>query len=82
MLFIGITAKKLLVEPPFTFRLARGEAPIPYAKGGGLVGTHGLLEHVAVLFHPRFGGPMREACGGVQCTRTHARLSLRGHLPL
>jgi len=34
-----------------------------YGKGG-IVGMAGELEHVAALLHPKFGAPLREACGG------------------
>lgn len=34
-----------------------------YGKGG-MVGTSGELEHVAAMLHPKFGAPLREACGG------------------
>jgi hypothetical protein len=34
-----------------------------YGKGG-IVGTAGELEHVAAMLHPKFGAPLREACGG------------------
>ena len=34
-----------------------------YGKGG-IVGMAGELEHVAAMLHPRFGAPLREACGG------------------
>ena len=34
-----------------------------YGKGG-IVGMAGELEHVAAMLHPKFGAPLREACGG------------------
>ncbi|HVF08175.1 MAG TPA: amino acid synthesis family protein [Actinomycetota bacterium] len=34
-----------------------------YGKGG-IVGTRGELEHVAAFLHPKFGAPLRQACGG------------------
>lgn len=34
-----------------------------YGKGG-ITGMRGELEHVAALLHPKFGNPLREACGG------------------
>lgn len=34
-----------------------------YGKGG-IVGMSGELEHVAAMLHPKFGAPLREACGG------------------
>jgi len=34
-----------------------------YGKGG-IVGMDGELEHVAAMLHPRFGAPLRDACGG------------------
>ncbi len=34
-----------------------------YGKGG-IAGTKGELEHVAAMLHPKFGAPLREACGG------------------
>ena len=34
-----------------------------YGKGG-IVGMAGELEHVAAMLHPKFGNPLREACGG------------------
>jgi hypothetical protein len=34
-----------------------------YGKGA-IVGTGGELEHAAALLHPKFGNPLREACGG------------------
>ena len=41
----------------------RGAAVHSYGKGG-MVGIGGELEHVAAMLHPRFGAPLREACGG------------------
>lgn len=35
-----------------------------YGKGG-IVGERGELEHIAALLHPEFGGPTREALGGI-----------------
>ena len=34
-----------------------------YGKGG-IAGTKGELEHVAAFLHPKFGNPLRDACGG------------------
>lgn len=34
-----------------------------YGKGG-IAGMAGELEHVAAMLHPKFGAPLREACGG------------------
>ena len=34
-----------------------------YGKGG-IVGMNGELEHAAAFLHPKFGAPLREACGG------------------
>lgn len=34
-----------------------------YGKAG-VVGMSGELEHVAAILHPKFGAPLREACGG------------------
>jgi hypothetical protein len=34
-----------------------------YGKGG-IAGIRGELEHIAALLHPKFGNPLREACGG------------------
>ncbi len=34
-----------------------------YGKGA-IVGMAGELEHAAALLHPKFGTPLREACGG------------------
>lgn len=34
-----------------------------YGKGA-VVGSSGELEHAAALLHPKFGNPLREACGG------------------
>jgi hypothetical protein len=34
-----------------------------YGKGA-IVGSRGELEHAAALLHPKFGNPLREACGG------------------
>ncbi len=34
-----------------------------YGKGG-IVGMAGELEHIAAMLHPKFGAPLREACGG------------------
>ncbi len=41
-----------------------GGAPVHSYGKGGIVGTDGELEHVAAMLHPKFGGPLREACGG------------------
>lgn len=34
-----------------------------YGKAA-IVGTIGEIEHAAALLHPKFGGPLRDACGG------------------
>lgn len=34
-----------------------------YGKGG-IAGTAGELEHIAAFLHPKFGTPLRKACGG------------------
>ncbi|MEA2002127.1 MAG: amino acid synthesis family protein [Actinomycetota bacterium] len=34
-----------------------------YGKGG-ISGMGGELEHIAAMLHPKFGAPLREACGG------------------
>lgn len=39
-------------------------APVHSYGKGGIVGTDGELEHVAAMLHPKFGAPLREACGG------------------
>ena len=41
----------------------RGAGVHSYGKGG-MVGIGGELEHVAAMLHPKFGAPLREACGG------------------
>jgi hypothetical protein len=40
-----------------------GKAVHSYGKGG-IAGMQGELEHVAAMLHPKFGTPLREACGG------------------
>ena len=40
-----------------------GRAVHSYGKGA-IVGSQGELEHAAALLHPKFGNPLREACGG------------------
>jgi hypothetical protein len=40
-----------------------GEPVHSYGKGG-IAGMAGELEHVAAMLHPKFGAPLREACGG------------------
>lgn len=39
-------------------------APVHSYGKGGIVGVDGELEHVAAFLHPKFGAPLREACGG------------------
>jgi hypothetical protein len=41
-----------------------GGKPVHSYGKGGIVGIRGELEHVAALLHPKFGTPLREACGG------------------
>ncbi len=41
-----------------------GGRPVHSYGKGGIVGTAGELEHVAAMLHPKFGAPLREACGG------------------
>ena len=41
----------------------RGKPVHSYGKGG-IAGMRGELEHVAAFLHPKFGNPLREACGG------------------
>lgn len=41
----------------------RGKSVHSYGKGG-IAGMRGELEHVAAFLHPKFGNPLREACGG------------------
>jgi hypothetical protein len=40
-----------------------GKGVHSYGKGA-IVGSRGELEHAAALLHPKFGNPLREACGG------------------
>jgi hypothetical protein len=39
--------------------------PVEAYGKGGVVGELGEVEHVAAVLHPRFGGPTRDAVGGV-----------------
>ncbi len=41
-----------------------GGMPVHSYGKGGIVGIAGELEHIAAMLHPRFGAPLREACGG------------------
>lgn len=41
-----------------------GGAPVHSYGKGAIVGSRGELEHAAALLHPKFGNPLREACGG------------------
>lgn len=41
-----------------------GGKPVHSYGKGGIVGMRGELEHVAAMLHPKFGAPLREACGG------------------
>lgn len=41
-----------------------GGNPVHSYGKGGIAGMAGELEHVAAMLHPRFGAPLREACGG------------------
>lgn len=43
--------------------LLEGRPVHSYGKGG-IAGMRGELEHVAAMLHPRFGAPLRDACGG------------------
>jgi hypothetical protein len=38
--------------------------PVESYGKGAIVGLDGELEHAAALLHPKFGTPLREACGG------------------
>lgn len=38
--------------------------PVESFGKGAIVGTAGELEHAAAVLHPKFGTPLREACGG------------------
>ncbi len=39
-------------------------SPVHSYGKGGIAGMAGELEHVAAMLHPKFGAPLREACGG------------------
>lgn len=41
-----------------------GGRPVHSYGKGGIAGMAGELEHVAAMLHPKFGAPLREACGG------------------
>jgi hypothetical protein len=41
-----------------------GGRPVHSFGKGAIVGIAGELEHAAAILHPRFGAPLREACGG------------------
>lgn len=41
-----------------------GGRPVHSYGKGAIVGVKGELEHAAALLHPKFGNPLREACGG------------------
>lgn len=41
-----------------------GERPVNSYGKAGIVGTAGELEHIGAILHPKFGAPLREACGG------------------
>ena len=41
-----------------------GGRPVHSYGKGGIVGLAGELEHVAAMLHPKFGAPLRDACGG------------------
>ncbi|MDH4112452.1 MAG: amino acid synthesis family protein, partial [Actinomycetota bacterium] len=43
--------------------LLDGRTVHSYGKGG-IAGLKGELEHVAAMLHPKFGAPLRDACGG------------------
>ncbi|MBT8200829.1 MAG: amino acid synthesis family protein [Acidimicrobiia bacterium] len=48
-----------------TAAVARLEGRPVHSYGkGGIAGMAGELEHVAAMLHPKFGAPLREACGG------------------
>ncbi|MBA2337128.1 MAG: amino acid synthesis family protein [Acidimicrobiia bacterium] len=41
-----------------------GGKPVHSYGKGAIVGSRGELEHAAALLHPKFGNPLRDACGG------------------
>ena len=61
-----------LIEASVELSARLGQAAVAQLDGrdvhsygkGGIAGMAGELEHVAALLHPKFGAPLREACGG------------------
>jgi hypothetical protein len=41
-----------------------GGKPVHSYGKAGIAGMRGELEHIAAMLHPKFGAPVREACGG------------------
>ena len=41
-----------------------GPGQVHSSGKAGIVGVRGELEHVAAMFHPKFGNPLRDASGG------------------
>lgn len=59
----------------------QGKPVHSYGKGG-IAGMRGELEHVAAFLHPKFGNPLREACGGGKAIIPSAKKRASAGTPL